>query len=115
MIFFFQTDEIKCGTRLISLFFDEFTNWTAFFEAVDIRLPNRPFIYDFFRLMQYVINQIRKNADSNELLLRSNAHSAIEFLQEIDRHQNVHVYASINLMILTADHKLEQIDSVRFF
>lgn len=62
--------------------------------------------------MKHITNQL-KNLKENELL-RSNSHSAIQFLQKLDRQQNVEVCASINLTILEVDPRLEQINSVRY-
>lgn len=99
--------------RVTKTFFEEFTNWNAVFEAVQMRLSNVEFIDEIFALLRRVIVHIKNSEDHGtiESSLRSFSHKAIQFAQDLDR-QHVTVLANIIFSLQYANKRLELIDNV---
>lgn len=100
--------------RLIDTFFEEFSNWPAVFEAIGMRLRNEAFILQMFPLLDFVIMRIKNNfePDAAEIILRLYAHTAIDYLKDIDP-QYVTTYECIVLSVLRMDPWMKFLDTVR--
>lgn len=106
-----QRDFVKCPKRLVDTFFDEFTNWSAVFDVVQMRLAEQSFIDELFHLLKFVIKRIKNNGNA-EQSLRSYSHTAIQFLDTLDR-QYVMTHDNIINTIMDASCMLKWTNNVR--
>lgn len=98
---------------MIKVFYTEFTNWDAIFEAIDLRLNDIATINEIFALLKRVIDHIKKTGDQADAQnnLRLFSHKAIDYVRDLDR-EHVTVYGNIIFSLLHADKELMIIDNV---
>lgn len=113
----FQQDYSESPQRMINTFYTEFTNFEAVFEAIQLRLPNQAFINEMCYLLKSLFTRIKnnlyvKNREQAEQLMRSFVHSAIDFLENLDR-RHMKTYGNIMYMIVFVDKFLSLSNIVR--
>lgn len=118
-ICFQQVDYTTCADRVVTAFYDEFTNWDAVFGLIQRYIgEDYVFVEKIFQLLQHVYKYVKtadtpEELEESETLLREHAQGAIRCLAQIDR-ATVHVDLVDYLIgaILHADKELKLLREV---